>query len=119
VKIPALDPSKAEEFLKYVLRQRVEKFINLAKGPQPQKMLLTDNALEIEILVANETKPITLTVGGETPDQGFWFAKSSVLPDEYFTLRKNDRQPADQTTDLFEKLRSKTPVEFFNKPLPK
>ncbi|HKB38559.1 MAG TPA: DUF4340 domain-containing protein, partial [Gemmataceae bacterium] len=108
-----LDAKKAEDLLDFVLRRKVDKFIGKA-GPTPQKMLLTDDAVIITLTVANEKEPIVLTVGGETPDGKGWFAKGSMLPNEFFILAKQDTLPKDQTNDLFAKIRSQTPTQYFS-----
>jgi hypothetical protein len=84
-----LSPPQAESFLNGLATVRAESFVAFKTGPKPEhKLSPAEGALQVEITVDGEKGPVTLTFGAATPDGKSYYAQSSKLPGDVFTLPK-------------------------------
>jgi hypothetical protein len=81
------DESKAESFAVMLSHLRAEKTLPAAEAPKPEqaKFDLKAGALQIEVTLTGQEKPVTLTVGGDLDKKSF-YAKSSAMGDDVFLL---------------------------------
>ncbi|HTU20298.1 MAG TPA: DUF4340 domain-containing protein [Gemmataceae bacterium] len=91
------DASRMDSFLKNLSELKAVKFVaHKAKPSSDQELDVNKGALLVELMVAGEKTPRTLTVGKADGNTGY-FAISNQLPGDIFEVRK----------DLFDKVKEK------------
>jgi hypothetical protein len=100
-----VDPDKVKSFLNGLSpRLKAERFISLGGKPRAsQRLALKDDALEIEITVEGQTKPLQLTVGGEADKDKTYYATSAQLPRDVFTVEQEPFKEARKRPAYFRK----------------
>jgi hypothetical protein len=81
------DDSKAESFVKLISILKAEKTLSGAEIPKPEQANfdLKKGALQVEITLAGQEKPVQLTVGAEV-DKKSYYVKSSLTGDDVFLV---------------------------------
>jgi hypothetical protein len=81
------DEGKAEAFVKLVSGLKAEKTLTAAEAPKPEqaKFDVKAGALQVEITLAGQEKPVQLTIGAEVDKKSF-YVKSSLTGDEVFLI---------------------------------